>query len=797
MDASRQQLPGADQSSEASAQNSLQNSANYTEAPARNRTRTNQPRGQQTSPEPLTEFQRFVAASTGELLPIYGANLFAHSNEAFGPLDRAPAPENLIVGPDDELRIRIWGQVNFSANLRVSREGEIYLPKAGAVHVGGLPVSDLSAHLRTALDRVYRNYDLSVDLGEIHSIQIYLTGRARQPGEYTVSGLSTLVDAVFLSGGPSSAGSMRHVLLRRQGKTITDFDLYNLVIDGDKSGDVQLQSGDVLFIPAAGAEVALLGSVRESAIYELRGQDTVARLLDAAGGRTALAAGARLSIERIDGAATRRALTITTDAAGLDTALAAGDIVRVDAILSSYRETVTLRGSLANPGHFRWHAGMKLSELLPDRDALVSRDYWWRRTQLGLPAPEFTLSIAALPPRSSSDRVPATLTHAQLQTDGQAQDSEAEARSGSPSAAQAPAARLPASSGRELQPTQQGAGQVASLASTDRKSQIEGEANLPRPGTQTDWNYAVIERIDPATMTPSLLSFDLGKLVLEHDPAQDLELQPGDVVTVFSQDDIHLPVERQTKYVRLEGEFAHAGVYSVQPGETLRTLVARAGGLTSKAYLYGSEFTRKSTQELEQQRLKEYADQLEHQLQRNSIAFTGESGGGAQPGQVQAIDDALVVRLRQVVASGRIVLNLRPRSQGAEALPDLALEDGDRLVIPSMPATVQVIGAVLNQHAFLHRPEAHVADYLHLAGGPNRDADRGSIFILRADGSVTSRDAHQSVFANGLDHLHLNPGDTLVVPEKSLRPSALHEISAWAQLVSGFALSSAAISAIK
>jgi protein involved in polysaccharide export with SLBB domain len=792
----QEELPGADRANGASAQNSLSNGATYTENPSRTEFKSEEQRVQgRLSPEPLTEFQRFVASSTGQLLPIYGASLFARPQAAFGPLDHAPAPGEMVIGADDELRIRIWGQVNFSANLRVSREGEIYLPKVGAIHVAGLRFAELSTHLHTALDRVYRNFELSVDLGEIHSVQIYVTGQARQPGEYMVSALDTLVDAVFLSGGPSSSGSMRHVLLKRQGKTITDFDLYALLVSGDKSGDAQLQSGDVLFIPAAGPEVALLGSVRQEGIYELRGQESLEQLLDAAGGRTALADRARLSIERIDNAATRRAFTVATDAAGLATPLAEGDIVRVEAIVSSYRETVTLRGSVANPGHFRWHAGMKLSDLMPDREALVSRDYWWRRTQLGLPAPEFTPSIEALPPQPIGVQMPTALSRAQLQP---AEPRDRTLPSGSEDQPQFIKSGHQQPSDASLQtPQSGGTGQVASLASTDTRSQIEGQATTLRPGTQTDWNYAVIERLDPATMTPSLLPFDLGKLVLEHDPAQDLELQPGDVVTVFSQDDIHLPVERQTKYIRLEGEFAHAGVYSVQPGEMLRTLVARAGGLTSKAYLYGSEFTRKSTQELEQQRLSEYADQLEHQLQRNSIALSGDANGGAQPGQVQAIDESLILHLRQTRASGRVVLNLRPRSQGADALPDLSLEDGDRLVIPSAPATIQVIGAVLNQNAFLFRVEARAGDYLHLAGGPNRDADRSKIFILRADGSVTSHDAGQPVFASGYDRLRLYAGDTIVVPEKSLRPSALHEISAWAQLASGFALSSAAISAIK
>ena len=548
--------PKADSSTEASATGSLTGGSVHTEGSLGNPGGLHG--GLPSHPEPPTEFQRFVAATTGQMLPVYGASLISALPASFGPLDHGPAPGNLIVGTNDELRIRIWGQVNFSANLRVSREGEIYLPKVGAVHVAGLTFSAISGHPRAALERVYRNFELSVDLGEIHSIQIYVTGQAHRPGEYTVSALSTLVDAVFSSGGPSAAGSMRHVQLKREGKVVTDFDLYALLVKGDKTGDVQLQPGDVLYIPAAGPQVALLGSVRQASIYELRGEESIEQLLDTAGGRTAIASGARLSVERIEDHARRRAFEVAADAAGLATQLANGDIVRIDPIVSSYSQTVTLRGSVANPGRFRWHEGMRLSELMPDRDALVTRGYWWRRTQLGLPALEFAPSIDALTLRPGMDRSPTNIPRAQLQPP----DDEPTA----------------------LQQTSTDSRSIATaMIGTGNAGPMEKQATVLRPGAQTNWNYAVVERLDQATMNTSLISFNPGKLVLDHDTSQDLDLKPGDMVTIFSQEDIHLPIDEQTKYVRLEGEFAHGGIYSVSAGETLRSLVMRAGGLTGRA----------------------------------------------------------------------------------------------------------------------------------------------------------------------------------------------------------------------
>jgi protein involved in polysaccharide export with SLBB domain len=339
------------------------------------------------------------------------------------------------------------------------------------------------------------------------------------------------------------------------------------------------------------------------------------------------------------------------------------------------------------------------------------------------------------------------------------------------------------------------------LAGTEVSNQGGRETALLRPAFQTDWDYAVIERLDSTTMATSLIPFDLGKLVLGHDASQNLELQPGDIVTVFSQDDIHQPVDRQTKYVRLEGEFAHAGVYSVQPGESLRSLVKRAGGLTDKAYLYGSEFSRISTQAIEQQRLKEYADHLEHQLARSSIKMAGmgdsSSQGAGQQGQIAAADRDLIARLRQLQPTGRIVLDLRPHSSGVNQLPETPLEDGDQLRIPPTPSTIQVVGAVLNQNAFLYHNGARAGEYLHMAGGPNRDADRGQTFILRADGSVTGHTACMSIFSSGFNNVRLYPGDTLVVPEKNIGPGAMREFLAWSQMFSQLALGAAAIDVLK
>jgi protein involved in polysaccharide export with SLBB domain len=709
--------------------------------------------------EPLTEFQKFVVSTTGQTLPIYGASLFSSVPSTFAPLDMTPVPPDYVIGPGDELRIRVWGQVSFQSNVRVDRSGEIFLPQVGPVHVAGMPFSALDAHLRGAIGRVYHNFDLTADVGQIRAIQVYVAGEARRPGVYTVSSLSTLVDALFASGGPSVQGSMRHIQLRRGSAVVTDFDLYDLLIRGDKSKDMKLQSGDVIFIPPVGPQAAVTGSVRNPAIYELQANESLAGLLANAGGVSSVASEARVSIERIEDHRDRHAMEVAYDASGLATPLADGDLVRVYSIVPLYRKTVILRGNTANPGRFAWHPGMRISDLIPDKESLITRNYWWKRAQLGLPGPE---------------------------------------------GADAPSQPGAAQQDQSLSAQQQAGG--SSLAA----AQTSSAARVPPPAQRTDiralapeidWDYAAIERLDPETLKSTVIPFDLGKLVLQHDASQDLDLQAGDVVSIFSEADIRVPIAEQTKLITLGGEITHAGVYIVQPGETFRHLVERAGGLTPNAYLYGSEFTRESTRAIQQARIDEYVQNLSLEMQRSSLAMAASAVSSAQDmtsgATGQNSERELLASLRQIRATGRVVLRFAPDSSGTSSLPDVKMEDGDRFLVPPVPGTVNVVGAVYDQNSFLYARGGRAGTYLKMAGGPNRSADRKHEFIIRADGEVVSHDMASGLWGSEFNNTRINPGDTIVVPEKSFKPSALRGVIDWSQMFSQFALGAAALSILK
>jgi protein involved in polysaccharide export with SLBB domain len=775
-------------------------------------------------PPSLTECQMLVAASVGRILPVYGQDLFTEVPDTFAPVQRLPVTPEYLVGPGDELLIRTWGQVTQNLHLTVDRSGSVYVPQVGEIRVAGLPFRQLQAFLKARFDRVYRNYDLNVNLGQLRSIQVFVTGQARRPGSYTVSSLSTLVNAVFASGGPGAHGSLRHIQLKRNGALVADFDLYDLLLKGDKSKDVALATGDVLYFAPIGAQVAVVGSVHNPAIYELRGHETIAEALALAGGASAVANTSSLEIERtkreVDGSSARLAVDVAMNETSLAAPLRDADIVRVQAASPRFDKTVTLRGNVAAPGRFGWRKGMHVSDLIPNRESLLTPDYWLRRAQLGLPVADFQ---PMLPP---------------VRTDVSAQQGQGANRPAMPADTQtinsglfpglsmgvpadAPASQGNAAQFQSLAASTDGdtknnnQAEKASLTSSEQTREVLGsgphlvttphfpiQTQVVRTSPDIDWGYAVVERMDKQTLTAKLLPFDLGALVLKQDKSADVELEPGDVITIFSDADIRVPRSQQTKFVRLEGEFVHAGVYSAQPGETLKELVIRAGGLTSQAYLYGSQFSRESTRREQQQRLDEYVSSLSYQIEigaSNKATSVVSPTEAATVGASVASQRQLVNRLREIRATGRIVLHIEPFRSDVNSLPEIPLEDGDRFVVPPIPSTVGIVGAVYDPNSFLYIPHRHAGEYLQSAGGPNRNADRRQIFIIRADGSVVSRQYlnHTLWTDDRFSREVIYPGDTIVVPEQLNKTTILRGLTDWSAVFSQFALGAAAVNVIR
>jgi polysaccharide export outer membrane protein len=668
--------------------------------------------------EPPTEFQRMVADSVGHMLSIYGRGLFRNSPSTFAPVTNAPVPATYVIGPGDQLNVDIWGQINVELHVFVDRDGAIYIPKVGSITVAGIHYGDLNGFLRQQIARIYRNFNLTVTLGVLRSIDVYVTGNARAPGRYTISSLSTLVNAVFATGGPSSAGSMRHIELMRGGKLVADFDLYDLLLKGDKSKDIPLLPEDVIYIPPVGPQIAVSGSVNVPAIYELStGHASLASAIALAGGLNEVADGTRVTVERIDQHQARSVTQYSLHEAA-DEQVKGGDIIHVLSIVPRFENAVMLRGNVANPGRYPWHVGMRIRDLIPNKEMLLTRGYWRAQNKL------------------------------------------------------------------------------VNGTSTEYGADASGSRTDVKPiAPAINWDYAVIQRIDPVDLSMRLIPFSLRKAVLERDPESNLPLESGDVVIVFSQDDLQVPQTDRAMFVRVEGEVKAPGIYRVKNGQTLRGLLRMAGGLTSSAYLYGAQFTRASARVAQQSALERTADEMEQQVQERSIANarSNPDQAAALTAQSQA-QEALVRQLRTTKATGRVVLALKPSADTVSALPPILLEDGDSLYIPPKSQVVSVVGSVFDQSSFVYRKGETVNDYLRQAGTGTGDADMKHILLVRANGSVLSGSVSEyGWWRKNIKSLQVLPGDTIVIPAKLQVGGTGKAIRDWALVASQAAISAAVI----
>lgn len=745
------------------------------------------------------EFQDFVLQSTGRDLPLFGSELFRQPPSTFAPVDNIPVTPDYVIGPGDEIVIRAWGQIDVDYSAVVDRSGTLSIPKVGVLSVAGIKYQDLTGFLKTSFGRTFRNFELTASLGRLRSMQIFIVGQAKRPGTYTVSSLSTLVTALFSAGGPSAKGSMRSIQLKRGNKVVADLDLYDLLVSGDKSRDAQLLPGDVIYIPPVGPLVAINGSVNVPALYELKQNAPLSELVRWAGGLSTTAEGQKVTLERIVDRKVRRIEEFALDQLGLAHAVRDGDLVTVYALLPRFDNAITLRGNVAQPGRFPWRAGLRVRDLIPDKEALVSRDYWQNRNQIvGIDRNVAKLMAQDFAPGTKLDIADFLQKRGEDNSNDQTIADAIRRRQ-----IESQALRLvqPLPTDARTDSTNRAINQVVvQPAREDPKTDPSRLVNQIKPSLkEVNWDYAVIERIRQDDLRSTLIPFNLGKAVLEGDAQQNLILQPGDVITIFSKEDIPVSAERQTRFIRLEGEFNSAGIYEIRPGETLRQLLTRVGGFASTAYLFGSEFTRESTRLQQQKSLDESLNRLERDIQRSGVSraqnvTTAEDAASLK--QQADSQQALIARLRALRPSGRIVLALS-EDAALKDIPDLALEDGDRFFVPTAPSMVTVFGSVYTENAYIYKPGRRVADYLAQAGGPTKDADQASIYVLRADGSVISKRQSGFFSLSNLDGTRLMPGDSIVVPEELDKTTFMRNVKDIAQIFYQVGLGAAAIKVLR
>ena len=758
------------------------------------------------------EFQKFVETATGRLLPLFGSSFFADTRDSFSPVDNVPVSADYTVGPGDEIILRAWGSIDVDYRSTVDRNGLLNLPKVGSFNVAGVKASELEKHLRAQIGRLYTNFDLSVSLGQLRGVKVFVVGPAQRPGVYTLASQSTLLSAIVMAGGPASNGSMRKVLLRRDGKVISELDIYGFLVQGDKSRDVQLAAGDVVVFQPAGARVALNGALDTPAIYELKTpEEPVQEVLRYAGGTPPLANPNLAQLERIDVSQPKAARFVEEfklDATGLQKPLRDGDVLTLLPISPQFANAVTLRGHVAQPLRYPFKPGMRIRDLIPDREALISPDFY-RRKNLLVQVIDDDENRRGDADRNNAGEAPRARTTGRNDINGVG---GANANS-YPYANASPNADVNALAYANARGNDDAGNGAASGMRSERTRRREDptRGDTPRKTPtplfdELNWEYAVIERLNPKELSTEVIPFNLGKAVLQGDDANNIALMPGDVVTIYSQKDIRVPVSRQTRLVSLEGEIASPGVYQLQPGDTLKSLVARAGGFTPQAYLYGLEFSREETRQRQRENLKAALARLETlasvQAARDAANLRSDPVGSAAAGVASAAaTNAQLSRLRTLQPNGRIALELDPDTATLAALPDVPMEAGDRVIVPPRPGFVTVAGAVANDNAFLWKPGRTAGEYLRLAGA-DEAADPANAFILRADGTVARAGDKRGFFSSSsIDSQPMYPGDALIVPNQldfeTWGRAFVRNLKDFSQIFSGFGVGIAAIRVLR
>jgi polysaccharide export outer membrane protein len=723
---------------------------------------------------------------TASLKP-FGYDLFAGVPTTFAPATDVPVPTEYVVGPGDAFRVQLIGTTRGNYNLVVGRDGQINFPELGPIAVSGQRFDDARQMLEQRVAEQMIGTRASISMGELRSIRIFVLGEAEQPGSYTVSGLSTVTNALFLSGGVKTIGSLRNIELKRNGATVSRLDLYDLLLKGDTRGDVRLQPGDVIFIPPVGPTVGITGEVTRPATYELRGETTAEQLLALGGGLRPLAEPRLAALERIDDQRNRTVVDIDLSAVpGRGAQIRSGDILRIPGVRPTLENSVSVLGHVHRSGDYQFRPGMRLSDAITSLDELkpnAEQHYVLiRREQQDRRISVFSADLGqALAQRGSAADIqlaPRDRVYVfDLETgrdrilEPLLRDLRMQSRLGDPLQAVSVGGKVKIPGQYPLEPGMRVSDLIRAGGSLDDAA-FGGKAELTRRDVSTGESRKSL-----------LIEVDLDK-VRAGDSAANILLEPFDFLVVKEVPDWGLQEQ-----VQLQGEVRFPGIYPVSKGETLRSLLARAGGLTEMAFPKGSIFTRASLKERERQQIADLTQRMQTDL--TQLALTASQNTSANAAQALTVGQSLLAGLRGAEPVGRLVIDINEVSAappGSEK--DLILKDGDRLVVPRATQEVTVIGEVQSVTSHLYSAGQSRDDYIELSGGATRRADRGRVYVVRADGSVLGG-AGRAWFSRR--DVNMQPGDTVVVPLDVERLPALPTWQAVTQVLYNLAITLAAV----
>ena len=738
---------------------------------------------------------RLTLRKTGvQALKPFGYDLFDRAPSTFAPVTNVPVPADYIIGPGDRLEIQLYGTQNRSLRVTVDRDGRINFPELGPINVSGQLFNQVREQIEVRVARQMIGVRASVSMGDTRSIRVFVLGEAQRSGSYTISGLGTITSALFAAGGVKAIGSLRNIQLKRQGTVVRRLDLYDLLIRGDTIDDTKLLPGDVIFIPPVGLTVSVAGEVRRPAIYEVKNESTVDDIVGLAGGLTAEADRSRVTLTRIDENQRRVVLRVdTTSNEGKAQRVRNGDVLQIAHLRTTLDSGIQVQGHVYTPGVVAFHEGLRLSDVVHSVDELQpNADI------------HYLLIRREVPP----DRRIAVLSvdlAAALKSPGSGAD-----------VALMPRDRIMVfdlASGRDrvIQPLMEELGVQSNMDRPTQVVHVDGRVKVPGDyplesgmtvgdliragGGLADAAYGTkaeltrYEVIGGESRRTDLIEIDLAA-ALRGDSAANLPLRSFDNLSIKE-----VSGWRSQESVTLLGAGRFPGHYSIRRGETLRSVIARAGGLTNFAFADGAVFTREELRRREQDQMDILSSRMQKDLTILAVqaSATSQSGGGGAASAL-AVGQQLFTQLRSVRAVGRLVIDLNVSMRAAPGSnADVILRNGDQLIVPRYQQEVTVIGEVQNSTSHLFNASFGRDDYISMSGGTTKRADRKSIYVVHANGNVVTNQGNLW-FRNG--SVAMKPGDTVVVPLDAERLPSLPYWQAVTSILYNVAIAVAAVHAL-
>ncbi|MBC8413283.1 MAG: SLBB domain-containing protein [Nitrospira sp.] len=719
-----------------------------------------------------------VPVSVSTAIEQFGYDLFSGNNSAYIPSLNLPVGSDYVIGPDDQILISLWGKVEGNWEVTVDRDGNISLPKVGTIGVNGLNFTELKQQLHKEFSKYYTGFQINVSMGALRSLRIYVVGNAEKPGAYTVSSLSTLVSALFQSGGPAKSGTMRDIQLKRNGEIITRLDLYDFILKGDKTNDVRLMPEDVIFIPSVGPLVALAGQVTVPAIYEIKGDTSITDIISMAGGISATGYLQKIQLERVHNNSVK--ILIDTDINKISAnndinILKDRDIIKIYPISNIITNAINVTGNVMRPGQYQWSEGMKISDLFEIPETALLPETYYRHAMLErFMPPDYHKEIIsfhlgkALFEKNASDNI--NLLPYDTLTVYSKWDYEEKPVVHTSGAVQKPAEY-------ELTPNMKISDLIKLSGGLQRYAFTE-TAELTR---------VTITQEGPKT---EKITLNLDKAVKE-DPEHDILLKEDDFLFIRT-----IPEWKLYQTVTIEGEVKFPGTYTITKGDKLSSLIERAGGYTEKAYLRGAVFKREKAKEMQQKSLNQMVDRVEREIILSSSAkiSTAVSHVEVRSKEAEIEQSKIIVEsMRKIAAEGRVSIMLSHLRLLKNSEFDIELDANDVLFIPQKSNMINVIGSVISNGSHIYSENFDLEDYIGMSGGYTKHADKKNSYILKADGtamelggSMISWNKNKSRWAiAGLDDetRSIEPGDTIVIPENLERIAWLREIKDFTQIL--------------